>query len=223
MSAFGDRDIEAQLLRRAQGGDDAAIEELLRRWQPALVKIARALNRRHARLGFDTHDLVSTTFRRLLRIGTGAIANPDGRKLLATILRDAYADKVRDAKGRQRREAEAARLASPAREPTPPGGDAGFNEVLPTGMQRDIDPDDWALIMLWKQGHSWAQIGQTLQLTPETARARWHRLMRRLRETRSPKGPSGASASARDSEAPRAEDRSSDQAEDRDLPFDPTA
>jgi len=207
MTSFGERDSEAELLRRAQAGDDAAIEELLRRWQPSLESIARSLHRRHARLGFDTHDLVSTTFRRLLRIGPGAIGESSGRSLLARILRSAYVDKVRDEVGRRRRQAEAVRRVQSAApsEPT--------IERNPAAVSQHMAPGDWELVLLWKQGLSWIQIGEHLGIPDDTARARWHRLMKRLRE----RPPS----KRRDAEALESKDAGAASPE-ADPPCDPT-
>lgn len=203
---------EDALLRRAQAGDDEALGALLQRWQPSLEGIARSLHRRNARLGFDTHDLVATTIRRLLRIGPGNVREAAGRALLRRILRGAYVDKVRDEVSRRRRQAEAIRSA-PASRP----------DAAPRDVPGEMHADEWELILLWKQGLSWAQIGAHLAIPPETARRRWHRLMARLRNRRAarPEGGRERTVASDPESAPeetRAEDRSSDRVEDRDRP-----
>lgn len=230
--------MEADLLRRAQAGDEEALVALLRLWQPALESIARTLHRRHARLGFDTHDLVATAIRRLLHLGAGQVGDATGRVALSRILRSAYVDKVREEVSRRRRQAEAIRAAPPRQDaPTPPA-------EVPAGLSAD----DWELVLLWKQGLSWAQIGEHLGIPLNTARKRWHRLMSRLRQrqsrraaepdprddasapqpsdervpgpldrtTRSSPSDEAASRPPVDPEAPRAEDRPSDRAADHD-------
>lgn len=238
--------MEAELLRRAQSGEEEALVALLRLWQPALESIARTLHRRHARLGFDTHDLVATAIRRLLHLGGGQVGDTTGREALGRILRSAYVDKVREEVSRRRRQAEALRAApSQQNAPTPPA-------EVPAGLSAD----DWELVLLWKQGLSWAQIGEHLGIPPNTARKRWHRLMYRLRQrqtrraaeldqagappvqdsgertlppdrssraTRTSSPDAEASSSPDDPEAPRSEDPPSDRAADRDPRPDPPA
>lgn len=214
MSEHDRHDLEAELLRRAQAGDDAAIRELLRLWQPSLESIARSFNRRHSRLDFDTHDLVSTTIRRMLRIDPDAIGDSSGSTLLSRILRDAYVDKVRGEVGRRRRQAEAVRRAPSADDRAP------AHELEPSEVPRELAPEEWELVLLWKQGLSWSQISEHLGVPSETARRRWHRLMRRLREQRPARSDAEASASEFDREATQEGDPPFDPTVDRDPPPD---
>lgn len=211
MSAPQRDPMEADLLRRAQAGDEDAIGDLLRLWQPSLEAIARTLHRRHTRLGFDTHDLVATTIRRILQVGGGTVGEAAGREALGRILRSAYIDKVREEMSRRRRQAEALR-AAPQRHDAP---------TIPAEVPAGMTADDWELVLLWKQGLSWSQIGAHLGIPHATARKRWHRLMRRLRVRRPTRSGEAASASPDDPAAPPGGDPPSDRAGDHDPPRDP--
>jgi len=201
---------EAELVRRARAGDQEALASLLRLWQPSLESIARALLRRHGPLGFETHDLVATSIRRLLGGRGVSLGGDSDLGLLQHILREVYAEKVRGEIRRRRRETESVH----SRDPAERGG-------LPEEWSRGLAPEEWELVLLWKQGLSWAQISEHLGVPAETARKRWHRLMRRLREKSTPSTESAASESARDPSVAREEDRSCDRAEDRGPPRDP--
>ncbi len=207
-----DSEREAELVRRARAGDSEALAALLRLWQPSLEAIARALQRRYGRMGFDTHDLVATSIRRLLRGGHAGLQDDADAGLLHHILRDSFTEKVRGELRRRRREtasvqAQDRRDASPA----------------PIDLPRSMSPEEWELVLLWKQGLSWTQIAEQLAVPLETARKRWHRLMRRLRERGDPTRDEGASESeSATGDAPGA-DPPSDRAADPGPPSDPPA
>lgn len=215
---------EAHLVRRAREGDAEALAELMRFWQPALEQIARSLHRRYGRLGFDTHDLVATSIRRLLRRRGGAGAEERDLAFLHHILRDAYSEKARAELRRRRHESAAARERRWSHgDPSPP------TPLLPSERHADgrwlkgVTPDDWELVLLWKQGLSWSQIGEHLDVPPETARKRWHRMLRRLREQRREAEATGGEASVSGSPAPPSESGSPDQAADPGPPPDRAA
>lgn len=213
MSSPTPGETEDELLRRAQQGDEEALDRLLRLWQPSLEAIARSLNRRHARLGFDTHDLVATTIRRLLNIGPGGIKDAAGRALLRRIVQRVHIDKLREETARQRRETEVMRAMPERRVDAEPPHGVDL-EAAPT------TPEEWELVLLWKQGLSWTQISEHLGVSIDAARRRWHRLMHRLRVRRDPGADAGASELPDDPEGPRAGDPPSGRAAGRDPPDD---
>lgn len=203
---------EAELIRRARGGDQEALAQLLRLWQPSLESIARALQRRHGRLGFETHDLVQTSIRRLLGGRGVSLENDSDLGLLQHILREVYAEKVRGEMRRRRRETASVQ-----------GKEQHELHDIPEEWQHGLNPEEWELVLLWKQGMSWAQISTHLGIPAETARKRWHRLMRRLRERASPSTDAAASESGSDPSGARGEDPPFDRAAGPDPPPDPPA
>jgi len=69
----GDREEEAGLLRAAQGGDEAAFTELVRRYQRAVYRVAYALTRNAS----DADDLAQETFVRAYQaIGRFRVGEP---------------------------------------------------------------------------------------------------------------------------------------------------
>jgi len=214
---------ERELIRRAKEGDADAISGLLQQWQPALEGIARSLHRRYGRLGFDTHDLVATSIRRLLRNRAGVPADERDLAFLQHILRDAYSEKARMELRRRRHETAAHREHSHA-EPAPePITTAPAEQSLPADWSPRATPEEWELVLLWKQGLSWEQIGAHLEVPAETARKRWHRLIRQIREREGSKLARAGEASPGASPAPPSADPPSDRAADRDRRSDPSA
>jgi RNA polymerase sigma-70 factor (ECF subfamily) len=89
-----DQESSFELIRRAQDGDRSALDRLLERYRPRLVRWARGRLPRHAREGTDTEDLVQDvlirTFKNLDDFGT------QGEWALQAYLRTAVTNRVRD-------------------------------------------------------------------------------------------------------------------------------
>ncbi|MFO0895446.1 MAG: sigma-70 family RNA polymerase sigma factor [Phycisphaerales bacterium] len=168
---------EAELLRRARRGDTAAFTALLDMWRPALERIARRLLSRHGRMGFDTGDLVQTTLLRAIQRLPEAQSDQFS-PLLATMMRGLWIDKLREATARQRHEAEVAGARAGAEVPSPADAPAHDAENLRSAT----GPEDWSLLMMWKEGISYRAMGEALGISADAAKARLHRLLFRIRD-----------------------------------------
>jgi RNA polymerase sigma factor (sigma-70 family) len=165
----------ADLLRRAGAGDAAALEELLRRYEPQVRRAARALLRPPLRQVLDSFDLVQSVHRRLLpglQQGKYEIATEDQLVGLAvTVLRH----KVQRTAWRHR-----------PRPGVAPKADTAAAEVdardLGDRLTRGLDEPDRRLVELRLAGHETAEIAIELGCSAEVVRARLSRLRKRLRD-----------------------------------------
>jgi RNA polymerase sigma-70 factor (ECF subfamily) len=185
------------LLQRIRLGDDAALGELARCYEPEVRLTARVLLGRALRCHLDSVDLVQSVHHTLLlglRHNKFVIANPQQLVgLTVTLVRRKIARHWRKLK-RQRRteEIETTEMGS--------GGEAGLLGTLPsteadpatTAENSDLmaqvghhlDEKDRQLVELRLQGCSTAEAARRLGLDADVLRVRLSRLRRRLRDSR---------------------------------------
>ncbi len=179
------------LLQRVRLGDDEALAELARRYEPEVRLTARVLLGRALRCHLDSADLVQSVHHTLLsglRQNKFVIGSPQQLLGLAvTLVRRKVARHWRKLK-RQRRPDEAetadadggllATLPSTETDPALAAEDADLLARLCHGM----DERDRRLVELRLQGCSTAEAARRLGLDPDVLRVRLSRLRRRLRE-----------------------------------------
>ncbi|QEL15000.1 RNA polymerase sigma factor [Limnoglobus roseus] len=162
------------LLAKASGGDAAALERLVRRYEPRLRLAARALLRPHLRHRLDSIDLVQSVHRALLpglRGGRYTFDTEDRLIGLAvTVLRHKF----------QR----AAKPRPVPPEPPPPATPEQHAEAedLYRRMWATLDGTDQRLLELCRRELTAAEMAQELGTTAAIVRARLSRLRQRLRE-----------------------------------------
>jgi len=154
--------------------------ELIRRLE-AYVRSQRAGPRR---IGLHTSDLVSGTVHRLI-VQPGKHGNTleyqDLRRLAYTVARGV----VIDAKRRLARilgRTPSIDFADPpaAASPLRTTEDKKTNEAL-TNALRCLSREDHRLIVMRVRGATWDQVGASCDISAETARKRWQRVIARLR------------------------------------------
>lgn len=89
-----DQESSFELLRLAQSGDRAALERLIQRYRPRLLRWASGRLPRYARDGTDTEDLIQDVLIRTFKNFEGFAANGDWA--LQAYLRTAVTNRVRD-------------------------------------------------------------------------------------------------------------------------------
>ena len=177
------------LVRRAKDGDRAAFDALIRRSQPALLRLVRARLRgdQRAELGAESHDLVQSALGEAVRhldrfeyCGEGSFL-----RWLTTIAHNKLRHEVRD-RHRARRDvgreepldagtSVGASGGPPARDPSPSMAAAGHE--LEERYRRELeslDPQDQELLLLHLElGCTHAEIAAALSITsPEAVRKR---------------------------------------------------
>ena len=171
----------AELLRRAGEGEAAALEELLRRYEPLVRISARALLSAPLRRVLDSFDLVQSVHRALLpgfRGGKYTVANEAQLVGLAVavlrhkVRRAAWRNRPRPADQLVRREVAAAHSPSAA---------ADAQELADTLFQ-GLDATDRRIVELRSQDYGTAEIAVELGFSPEAVRTRLCRLRKRLRD-----------------------------------------
>jgi RNA polymerase sigma-70 factor (ECF subfamily) len=180
------------LLQRVRLGDDAALTELARCYEPEVRLTARVLLGRALRCHLDSIDLVQSVHHTLLlglRENKFAIAGPQQLLGLAvTLVRRKVARHWRKLK-RQRRtdeiettDLEAGLLGTlPSTEIDP--AESAQNADLLAQLDRHLDTKDRQLVELRLQGCSTAEAARRLGLDPDVLRVRLSRLRRRLRDS----------------------------------------
>jgi RNA polymerase sigma-70 factor (ECF subfamily) len=175
------------LILRVRAADEGAAAELVRRYEPAIRRVAR-LRLGDPRLGrlLDSMDIcqsVLASFFVRAALGQYDLDTPDKLlKLLAQMARNKLTNQVnhqRTARRDYRRaqagidqEEVAAREASPSREAT-------ARELLEEARRR-LSPEEWQLLERRQQGREWAQIAQELGGSPEALRMRLARATERV-------------------------------------------
>ncbi len=153
----------AELLRRARGGDAAAVEDLLARYVPRLRRWARGRLPRYARELVDTDDLIQETFLR----ATGRLETfePRGEGAFAAYLRQALHHRIADEIRRvRRRPARADGATSADDRPDPaasPLEEAIGREALESyerALQRLEAPEREAIVLRVELGLPWAEV-----------------------------------------------------------------
>ena len=175
------------LIRRIRAGDGPAAEELVGVYGPTLLAMARrqildpAL-RRH----FDSKDIRQSVLGSLLvriRLGQYQLDTPqDLERLLARLVRNKVADQARKRKRFPRPLPADGDGDFGGREPADPGpGHRAANKDLLDESQRRMSEEEWQIIDLRAQGHSWAEIAAAVGGTPDAVRVRHGRTVTRVR------------------------------------------
>ena len=148
------------LVRRANKGDQAAIDELFARYLPRLQKWAHGRLPAWARGSLDTHDLVQDTFMQVL--GRLDQFEPRHEGAFQGYLRQALFNRVRDEIRRVQRRGSAAPLDpdSPGHDPSPLEEAIGQQtlERYEAALGRLRDDDREAIILRVELGYSYAEI-----------------------------------------------------------------
>ena len=192
----------AELLRRAQTGDRAALNELLERMRPHLEAVARNFAD-PARPSESVSDLVQEAgllaWQNLAGFRGGATDEATEKQLLAwltQILRRTGLDNRRAARAQRRApampvlslDAPAAETSGPGLQPTTgdptPSANARSEEAreqIATAMARLSDSVNQALAQLvFVEGQSLRQAGEQLNLTYDQVRHRYHKILAQL-------------------------------------------
>jgi RNA polymerase sigma-70 factor (ECF subfamily) len=181
----------AALLARARQGDEEAIDELCRQYEPRLRVVARVLLGPALRPLLDSMDLVQSVHRSLL-IGIREekldISTPENLVALAlTLLRRKVARHWRRAQRQRRLEAGSSAMdllpAMLAELTTPEAGPAEAAQYRDQVEQlcRQLDATEQQVLALRLDGHTTAEIAEQLGLNHVTLRVRLTRLRERLR------------------------------------------
>jgi RNA polymerase sigma-70 factor (ECF subfamily) len=181
----------ARLLERARRGDQEALSELVRQYEPEVRIVARVRLGAALRPYLDTVDLVQSVHRSLLiglRQDKFDISSPEKLVALAlTIVRRKAARHWRRLQRQQRLSVGPAAadnlpplLASLASPQADPAELAQFNDVLQQ-LWKSLDGHDRQVLQLRLQGHSTAEVARTLGLDADVLRVRLSRLRQRLR------------------------------------------
>jgi RNA polymerase sigma-70 factor (ECF subfamily) len=195
MAAPGD-DL-ALLLRRVRLGDGDALAELTRRYEPELLRAARALLGPALRGRLDPADLVQSVHETLLQgIRRNEFAFASDRQLLGlalTLVRRKVARHWRQRRREQPFDPHAAETQGPPELLTHPGGgrdpadEAQYNEAFDRVFGR-LEGLDRRLVELRLQGLSTAEAARQLGEDPDVLRVRLSRLRQRLRAGRALEG-----------------------------------
>jgi RNA polymerase sigma factor (sigma-70 family) len=178
------------LLEQVRAGDQQAAAELVRRYEPTLLRAIRLrLRDRQLRRALDSTDICQGVFLRFfVRVATGAhgLDTPEQLlKLLATMARNQVVNEAlheqaarRDCRRRVQVEAEEHKAA--ARDSTPSAHVAA--KELVEKARHLLGPDDWQLLELRKEGMEWADLARLLGATAEGLRKRVARAVARVTE-----------------------------------------
>lgn len=115
----GDAESSLDLIRRAQNGDDQALNDLCARYLPRLRRWAHGRLPNSARGALDTHDLVQETLTHVVqRLDT---FEPRHEGAFQAYVRQALLNRIRDEarKGQRRGIADQLETAHPANDPSP--------------------------------------------------------------------------------------------------------
>ena len=173
------------LLRRAQQGERAALEELFARYVPFLRRLARGRLPKWARAGTETADLVQETllqtFRRIEHF------EPRGNGAMRAYLRQALQNRISNSRRTAIR-----RPTDPIDDTDVPGsGPSPLDEILSTEererYQQGLDllrPDERkAILGRFELGYSYEQLAEALgKPSPDAARVAVRRAVNRLAE-----------------------------------------
>jgi hypothetical protein len=177
-----------ELMALVRAGDAQAATELVRRYEPAIRRIAHVrLRDRRLRRSFDSQDVcqsVLASFYAHVALGGVELESEDHvLKLLALMTQRKTAAKARGQRAacRDDRRTEAnpdAGLAVPAPDPSPSQQVAG--EELLGEFRRRLTAEELQLCELRKQGRGWDQIAATVGGTPEGLRKKLVRAINRV-------------------------------------------
>jgi RNA polymerase sigma factor (sigma-70 family) len=181
----------AALLDRARQGDEQALEQLSRQYEPKLRVVARVLLGPALRPYLDSMDLVQSVHRSLilgLRQNKFEIAAPENLLALAlTLVRRKAARQWRHLQRQTRLEARSTQNSSVAQVLTSlsspqadPAQEAQFRDQV-EHLYGSLDDVDRRIVELRLAGYATAEIACQLDLNAVTLRVRMTRLRQRLR------------------------------------------
>lgn len=171
------------LLRRAQSGDDDALNDLCARYLPRLERWARGRLPAWARTALDTQDLVQLTITQVARNLRSFEPRHEGA--FQAYVRRALLNQVRDEIRRARRHAPPDVLESdrPSLEPSPLELAVG-QELLDrydAALERLKESDREAIVVRVEMGLNWTQVADALgKNSPEAAQMTVRRALLRL-------------------------------------------
>jgi len=174
-----------ELLRRAKGGQEEALEQLIERYLPPFRRWARHRLPSWARGVMDTDDLVQDTL--LKTIQQLDKFEPRGDGALQAYLHTAMLNRVRDEMRRAQRRARPITLDSrePDRSPSPLEvtiGQEAYERYL-TALNELEKKDRQAIIARVELGQSWEEVADALDKpSRDAARVAVTRALRRLAE-----------------------------------------
>jgi RNA polymerase sigma-70 factor (ECF subfamily) len=180
------------LLARVRLGDEAALAELVRSYEPEVRLTARVLLGRAMRASLDSVDLVQSVHRTLmegLRDNKLAVSNPQQLLGLAvTLLRRKIAHHWRRLQRQHPLDEEAVEtgnldqvVTSPWEGGPDPALQAAYNDAV-NHLFSKLDDQDRRVVQMRLQGYSTAEVARRLGLDADVLRVRLSRLRRRLRE-----------------------------------------
>jgi RNA polymerase sigma-70 factor (ECF subfamily) len=171
------------LMRRIRAGDEAAAEELVRRYEPAIRRTIRLrlVDDRLARL-FDSLDIcqsVLASFFVRTRLGQFDLDSPEHLvKLLRTMARNKLSKQVRAQYAAQRdaRRLQAVEVSeAQAIDPGPsPSEEVALRELVEEARKR-LTAEERQILEWRQQGRGWAEIAADLGGTPAAVRKRLER------------------------------------------------
>jgi RNA polymerase sigma-70 factor (ECF subfamily) len=182
-------DLES-LLGRVQAGDDAALAELLQRYEVRLRTAARVLLGPLLRPHLDSLDLVQSVHRVLLpglRAGQYELTDPEQLVSLAvTVLRRKVADSWRKLQTHQKWAAQSSEAALATQRPDDdPARLAQFRDSLEK-LFAQVNEADRRLLELYLVGWGSADIGAKVGYSDHVVRARLSKLRLKLAELGGP-------------------------------------
>ncbi len=180
----------AALLTRARAGDQPALAEIARKYEPEVRIVAHVLLGPALRPYLDSVDLVQSVHKSLmlgLRNNKYDISSPEHLVALAlTLVRRKVARQWRHLQRQQRQDPGAAasrpteRLTSSTSTGTDPAQTAQLHDAVQY-LRRNLDETERRVIELRLEGHSTAEVARALDLDADVLRVRLSRLRQRLR------------------------------------------
>lgn len=188
-------DLDAELnalLERASTGEESAIAEMIRRFEPEIRLIARRQLSAPLRPYVDSMDLVQAVHQDLLmglRGGRFEFSTKGHLFAFATLLVRRKSAHLWRKHRRQQRQSGArpapdglADVILTLQDNDDPGFHAGQRDEIEFVLDQ-LDPDDRELITLRLEGYSTAEVARQLGLNPDVTRVRLSRLRQRLRDS----------------------------------------
>lgn len=174
-----------ELLRRVQGGEDAALDRLLERYLPALRAWASRRLPNWARDAMDTSDIVQESLLHAFRHVREFEPQHDGA--LQAYLRQAVRNRIRDElrKAEHRHRRVTLDSQKPGAGPSPLDETIGMEafERYEAALERLDAADREAIIARMELRQSWQEVAQALDKpSPDAARMAVTRALKRLAE-----------------------------------------
>jgi RNA polymerase sigma-70 factor (ECF subfamily) len=162
---------DESLLARFVSGDDGALGELARRYERAMVGLARGL------VGSDhlAREAVQETWVRVIRFA----GSYDGRASVKTWMYTILTNKCRDMRKTERSRTRRERTR---RSPAQPGARSAADPRIAEAVSELEEPGRETLVLCFCRGMTHAQAAEILGVPIGTVKSRVHKAMSRLRE-----------------------------------------